>query len=94
MNARALAVVALVMVPMLALAERWLLMVPPVNQDVSAAAPPLVEWVRWGVYDTASACENELATMRGATTTEYGQSPDAIAAWRARCLPASQVPVR
>jgi hypothetical protein len=94
MSLKWLAVVALVAVPMLAQAERWLLMVPPVNQDVSAAAPPLVEWVQWRVYDTASACEKELAGLRGATTTEYGQNPDAIAAWRARCLPASEVPVR
>jgi hypothetical protein len=105
MRLKWLAVIGLVAVPMLARAEcGWLLMMPPDRgSDVPAADRPVFDapvsvWVQHSAYDPAEACERGKAAAidRMLQYAKLGLvSPaDAAVPASARCLPASQVPVR
>jgi hypothetical protein len=132
---------AFLVVPPLAHAEGWLLMVPPNtplpvllgtgtpvtgawyqahdNQVQADIRAPLAQWTQYKAFDSAHACETELANVksmeenrlqwytRQRRNAPFGSDERDIA-WRtqiiqtghvdrwnhARCLPASQVPVR
>jgi hypothetical protein len=94
MRLKWLAVIGLVAVPMLAQAEcGWLLMVPPLFDRHGKPIPqgealhrPMIEWIHDSAYDSATGCEERRRKIR--SQTEVWQEM-----W-ARCLPASQVPVR
>jgi hypothetical protein len=93
-----LGVLAMVAVPVLANAEcGWLLMVPITMPGVQVIREaPLAEWYQYGAFDTAASCDDaRVSTWKRATqSADATNKVLAVAMPNARCLPASQVPVR
>jgi hypothetical protein len=92
---RLVVALVLVAVPVLAQAEcGWLLMVPPLfdkkGNDIpgrEAIHRPMAEWIQDSAHDSAAGCEERFRQM----ISKPRVYPVELSA---RCLPASQVPVR
>ena len=97
-----MALIGLVVIPTLAQVEcGWLLMVPPYSFASRAALPqvPLIQWEQVSAFDTAEQCERSISREYVDHEAQARQGePNATRLFAqylyARCLPASQVPVR